>query len=118
MKREKAIEFLISLNGIETLKKYADNAIDSDDIKVVAGYILDHPSIITDMDNEGVIDLADAPFRICDECGKVMYDGYCIENGCEYFCSQTCLHKHYTEKEYAEMYDNGNGDSYYTSWVD
>lgn len=54
--------------------------------------------------------------RICNECGNVMNEGYCIDNGLEYYCSEECLHKHYTEEEYLKMYDNGNGDSYYTEW--
>ena len=56
--------------------------------------------------------------RFCNECGKAMNSGYCIDNGCEYYCSEECLHKHYTEEEFLEMYDNGNGDSYYTEWED
>lgn len=56
--------------------------------------------------------------RICNECGNVMNSGYCIDNGAEYYCSEECLHKHYTEEEFLEMYDNGNGDSYYTEWSD
>lgn len=54
--------------------------------------------------------------RTCTECGKEMTQGYCIENGEEYYCSDECLHKHYTQDEYLEMYDNGNGDSYWTEW--
>lgn len=54
--------------------------------------------------------------RECSECGKEMTEGYCIDNGLEYYCSEECLHKHYTEEEYLEMYDNGNGDSYWTMW--
>ena len=56
--------------------------------------------------------------RICSECGKKMKAGYCINNGMEYFCSEDCLHKHYSEEEYLEMYDDGNGDSYWTEWDD
>lgn len=56
--------------------------------------------------------------RYCDECGELMWDGYCIENGMEYYCSDECLHKHYTEEEWDEMYDEGNGDSYYTDWYE
>lgn len=54
--------------------------------------------------------------RTCSECGKDMTEGYCIENGLEYYCSDECLHKHYTDDEYNELYDNGYGDSYYTEW--
>lgn len=56
--------------------------------------------------------------RRCSECKKEMSEGYCIENGEEYYCSDECLHKHYTESEYLEMYDDGNGDSYWTQWED
>lgn len=43
--------------------------------------------------------------RTCSECGKDMTEGYCIENGLEYYCSDECLHKHYTDEEYDELYD-------------
>lgn len=56
--------------------------------------------------------------RKCSECGKTMSEGYCIDNGLEYYCSDDCLHKHYTDEEYKEMYDDGNGDSYWTEWED
>lgn len=56
--------------------------------------------------------------RICSHCGKPMKEGYCIENGLEYYCSDECLYKHYTEEEYNKLYDDGNGDSYYTEWED
>ena len=54
--------------------------------------------------------------RTCSECNKEMYSGYVIENGMEYYCSDECLHKNYTEEEFEELYDNGNGDSYWTEW--
>ena len=56
--------------------------------------------------------------RECDECGKEMWDGFCVENGMEYYCSEECLHKHYTDEEWEEMCDDGNGDSYWTDWYD
>lgn len=56
--------------------------------------------------------------RVCSHCGKYMNEGYCIENGLEYYCSDECLHKRYTEEEYNELYDDGNGDSYWTEWED
>lgn len=45
--------------------------------------------------------------RICDHCGKVMDEGYMIEDGIEHYCSDDCLHQHYSHEEYLEMYDNG-----------
>ena len=56
--------------------------------------------------------------RVCSECSKPMTEGYCIENGAEYYCSEECLHKNLTNEEYENLYDEGRGDSYYTSWVD
>ena len=53
--------------------------------------------------------------RICDECGKVMTEGYVIGGTLEYYCSDECLHKHYTEEEWKEMYTD-DGDNYWTSW--
>jgi len=53
---------------------------------------------------------------ICDECGKKMSEGFCIDAGAEYYCTEKCLHKHYTKEQWAEMYDDGNSDSYWTTW--
>ena len=73
--------------------------------------ILDHQDDLTD-------DLKEFNFRVCSECGGVMTEGYCIDNGTEYYCSDECLHKHMTQEEFDALYDDGRGDSYYTSWVD
>lgn len=59
-----------------------------------------------------------ADTRICSECGKHMAEGYVIEGGIEYYCSDECLHRHYTDEEYLEMYDDGNGDTFWTQWDD
>jgi len=61
-------------------------------------------------------DEEDNYLRTCSHCGKGMHEGYCINSGEEYYCSDECLHEHYTEEEYLEMYDDGNGDSYWTEW--
>lgn len=54
--------------------------------------------------------------RTCDQCKKGMNEGYCINNGESYYCSDKCLHKNMTKKRYLELYDNGEGDSYWTEW--
>jgi len=54
--------------------------------------------------------------RTCTHCKKKMSEGYCIEGGQEYYCSDECLHEHYTQEEFDEMYNEGFGDSYYTEW--
>ncbi len=56
--------------------------------------------------------------RVCSECGKPMTEGFCIEDGAEYYCSEECLHKNLTEEEYDNLYDDGRGNSYWTSWLD
>ena len=79
----------------------------------MAGYIISN----TDVD-ELVDELDLQHSRCCSHCGKSMYEGFCIENGAEYYCSEECLHKHLSEEEYNELYDEGRGDSYWTSWLD
>lgn len=54
--------------------------------------------------------------RVCSHCGKVMQEGYCIENGMAYYCSDECLKAEMTWEEYEELYNDGDGDSYYTDW--
>ena len=54
--------------------------------------------------------------RKCDHCGKEMSEGYCIRGGEEYYCSDECMHEHYSEDEWNGLYEEG--DSYWTEWVD
>jgi len=42
--------------------------------------------------------------RFCDECGIPMETGYCLGCGDDYYCSDECLHKHYTANEFLAMY--------------
>lgn len=67
---------------------------------------------------QNIVDNNEDMTRVCSECGNVMSKGYCIENGAEYYCSDECLHKNYTDEEYNELYDDGMGDSYWTEWGD
>ena len=57
---------------------------------------------------------ADDNFRVCTCCRELMPDGYVINDGEEYFCSDDCLHSTYTHEEYMEMYFND--DAYWTQW--
>ena len=34
----------------------------------------------------------------------------------EYYCSDECLEKNMTREEFEELYDGGEGDSYWTEW--
>jgi len=69
-------------------------------------------------DDVKVLGLDEEHYRICSECGRVMFKGYCIDNGAEYYCSDECLHKNMTQEEFDALYDDGRGDSYWTSWID
>lgn len=57
------------------------------------------------------------PKRICDHCGKeIEYDGFVIDDGTTYYCSEECLHQVISEEEYLEMYNEGL--AYYTTFED
>ena len=58
----------------------------------------------------------EAYFRHCSECGAVMYEGFMVDGGLEYYCSKECLHKHYTDEEWDEMYGDGDTDNCWTQW--
>ena len=53
--------------------------------------------------------------RRCSVCGRLFREGYCVDMGAAYYCSDDCLHTEYTEEEWAEECEN-NDQSYYTEW--
>lgn len=56
-------------------------------------------------------------FRICSHCGEEMIEGYCINGGEEYFCSDECLEAAHTEEEIDSMYIGiGDSNSYWKTW--
>lgn len=79
----------------------------------MADYVMKHSSL-----EPLVANLELEHIRVCSECGKPMYEGYCIENGAEYYCSDECLHQNLSEKQYEKLYDEGRGDPYWTSWLE
>lgn len=54
--------------------------------------------------------------RECNACETPMMEGYCIENGLEYYCTKECLLTEITWEEFMRLYDDGEGDSYWTEW--
>ena len=52
--------------------------------------------------------------RVCSECGKLMRDGYVFYDGEAYYCSDECLHKHFSEEEYVQAFIRD--DAYWTEW--
>jgi hypothetical protein len=53
--------------------------------------------------------------RQCSCCEEGMNDGYVINGGGEYYCSDECLNTKYTANEVKEM-EMGEDDNYYTHW--
>ena len=67
---------------------------------------------------EAVLDeLGADEFRVCTKCGALMYQGYCRDNGRDYYCSDECLHKDFTDTEWTKECAT-NEDSYWTIWYD
>ena len=96
---------------------------DCEAFEEVVDFVEDHsclqnPYLLLEIFEALISALSDFYERVCHECGKPMDVGYCIDGGMEYYCSESCLHKHYTPEEWAEIYDNGNGDNYFTEWED
>lgn len=57
----------------------------------------------------------DRTCRRCSVCGKLFKEGYCVDMGADYYCSEDCLHTAFTDEEWEEEY-NSNDQSYYTEW--
>ena len=57
----------------------------------------------------------DRACRRCSECGKLMREGYCVDMGVAYYCSEDCLHSDFTDEEWEEECES-NDQSYYTEW--
>lgn len=55
-------------------------------------------------------------YRVCTHCMGLFIEGYVIDGGVEYFCSTEHLHTTYTQEEYLDMYDDGNSETYYSTW--
>ena len=53
--------------------------------------------------------------RKCSQCDKVFNEGYCINGGEKYYCSDECLHKNISKEEWDKHYTD-EGNSYWTVW--
>lgn len=60
-----------------------------------------------DSDFEQIIETYTTEYvRICSHCTEVFDEGYLIDDGSAYYCSEKCLDRNISEKEYLEMYEN------------
>ena len=80
------------------------------------GYIKESNTLNTCLLNIKEILKDNDNIRICDNCHKIMSQGYCIDDGLEYYCSDVCLNTKYSEEEFNGMYSQGY--AYYTTWED
>lgn len=54
--------------------------------------------------------------RVCTSCLKIMIEGYVIEGGFAYYCSDKCLEYDMTLEEFEQAYGDGNTETYWTEW--
>lgn len=54
--------------------------------------------------------------RVCTSCLKIMIEGYVIEGGMDYYCSDKCLEYDMTLEEFEEAYGDGDTECYWTEW--
>ena len=58
------------------------------------------------------------PIRFCTCCGKIMQQGYYVEEGWQYYCTEDCLKQSFTEKEILDFKMGEEGsENYWTSWL-
>jgi hypothetical protein len=64
-----------------------------------------------------ICDNQDIEVRICSVCNDLMFEGYCIEGGEAYYCSDECRDTEMTQEQFEELYDDSDGDTYWTQWI-
>lgn len=94
------------------LEKMKSEKADDDIRQMMTDFVIKHSEV-----GELVDELCLDHVRCCSVCGRAMTEGYFIENGVSYYCSDECMHTEMTDEEYLELYDDGDGDSYWTDWA-
>lgn len=54
--------------------------------------------------------------RVCSICSSLMIEGYVIDGGSEYYCSDECLKVDMTLEEFEDLYNDGSTETYWTEW--
>lgn len=102
MKEQKILKLKLK----DEIKSKNPNLSDNDIEKILSN--ISYQKIIVEYEIDGM--------RVCSHCGQLMDEGYCIESGMAYYCSDECLRENMTDDEFLELYDDGNGDTCYTEW--
>ena len=67
---------------------------------------------------EAANNVFDSNVRLCGECKTIMTEGYLIHDGDAYYCSDECLYKNWTIKEWEEVTKDDNSSCYWTEWLE
>lgn len=54
--------------------------------------------------------------RRCDVCGELMNDGFCLDMGREFYCSEACLRTQFPDDEEWKHEYEYNLEDYFTTW--
>ncbi|MGL5086810.1 MAG: hypothetical protein ACRC68_14060 [Clostridium sp.] len=54
--------------------------------------------------------------RVCTSCLSLMVEGYVIDGGADYYCTDKCLEFDMTLEEFNEAYGDGETETYFTEW--
>ena len=59
--------------------------------------------------------------RVCSNCGKIINEGYVVNNGEGYYCSDECAEKHFSKEKWLCMLEgteteDGEAYAYWTEW--
>lgn len=95
--------------------------ITEQDVEEIYDKLTTYPDLFDDVDDKAKLkkfieDYMYGALQICSECGKVHDEGFCVNGGDEYYCSEECLHKHYSKEEWEEMYEEDEYNNYWTQW--
>lgn len=67
---------------------------------------------------EAANNVFDSNVRLCGECKTIMIEGYVIHDGDAYYCSDECLYKNWTIKEWEEVTKDDDSSCYWTEWLE
>ena len=78
------------------------------------------PLSVDEQDMQEFLEEQGIESRICSNCDHLMIEGYIVDEGNEYFCSDKCMKEFYSEEELAELLEGADEDDtsiYWTDWI-
>ncbi len=89
-----------------------DSATTADELRSLASEIKREGALDNRDKEELFTEICDK--RVCDICGKVMDEGYCIADGAHYYCSDECMNADISADEYDDLFEAG--EACWTAW--